>query len=113
MIAAAGMAASARATPACAEIVRTETELAGKNFCWSSGRDSEQYAADDFRPAIRLSPRDPAIAQWHVNLGLAELGLGRFDAASEEFRGSINFGNRYLHTLRLSRGGLRSRRQRR
>ena len=53
-----------------------------------------EQAKTDFRPAIRLSPRDPAIAQWHVNLGLAELGLGRFDAASEEFRSSINFGNR-------------------
>jgi adenylate cyclase len=53
-----------------------------------------EQAKTDFQPAIRLSPRDPAIAQWHVNLGLAELGLGHFDGASEEFRRSINFGNR-------------------
>jgi hypothetical protein len=46
MIAAAGMAASVCAAPAQAEIVRTEAELAGKNFCWSSGRDSEQYGRD-------------------------------------------------------------------
>ena len=42
MIAAAGMAATGCATPACAEIVRTEAALTSKNFCWSSGRDSEQ-----------------------------------------------------------------------
>jgi hypothetical protein len=45
-IAAAGMAASACATPASAEIIKTEAELAGKNFCWSSGYDSEQYGRD-------------------------------------------------------------------
>ena len=55
---------------------------------------SFEQAKTDFQPAIRLSPRDPAIAQWHVSLGLAELGLGHFDAAVDEFHRSINFGNR-------------------
>jgi adenylate cyclase len=53
-----------------------------------------EQAKTDFQPAMRLSPRDPAIAQWHVSLGLAELGLGHFDAAVEAFTRSINFGNR-------------------
>jgi adenylate cyclase len=53
-----------------------------------------EQAKADFQPAMRLSPRDPAIAQWHLSLGLAELGLGRFDAAIVEFRQSVDFGNR-------------------
>jgi adenylate cyclase len=43
---------------------------------------------------MRLSPRDPAVAQWHVSLGLAELGLGNFEAAASQFHQSIDFGNR-------------------
>jgi hypothetical protein len=37
---------SAVARPAFAEIVRTDAELAGKNFCWALGADSEQYGRD-------------------------------------------------------------------
>ncbi len=43
---------------------------------------------------MRLSPRDPAIAQWYLSLGLAELALGQFEASAEQFHKSINFGNR-------------------
>ena len=53
-----------------------------------------EQAKTDFLPAMRLSPRDPAIAQWHVSFGLAELGLGHFGAAVDEFQKSIGFGNR-------------------
>jgi adenylate cyclase len=53
-----------------------------------------EQAKTDFQPAMRLSPRDPAIAQWHLSYGLAELGLGHFAASAEEFRTSVNFGNR-------------------
>jgi Flp pilus assembly protein TadD len=53
-----------------------------------------EQAKTDFQPAMRLSPRDPAVAQWHVSLGLAELGLGHFDAAADQFHESIDFGNR-------------------
>ena len=53
-----------------------------------------EQAKTDFLPAMRLSPRDRAIAQWHVSFGLAELGLGHFGAAVDEFQKSIGFGNR-------------------
>ena len=45
-ITAVGMACSALAPPACADIIRTDAALAGKNFCWLLGRDSEQYGRD-------------------------------------------------------------------
>ena len=44
--AALGIAAGAPATPARAEIITTDAGLAGKNFCWWSGWDSEQYGRD-------------------------------------------------------------------
>jgi adenylate cyclase len=53
-----------------------------------------EQAKADFQPAMRLSPRDPAIAQWYLSLGLAELALGQFEASAEQFHKSINFGNR-------------------
>jgi adenylate cyclase len=55
----------------------------------------EQAKADAER-AMRLSPRDPAVAVLHVNVGDAELGLGHFDAAIDEFRKAIDSG---LHML--------------
>jgi tetratricopeptide (TPR) repeat protein len=44
-----------------------------------------EQAKSDFRQAMRLSPRDPHIGEWHVGLGNVELGFGHFDAAIEEF----------------------------
>jgi hypothetical protein len=46
VIAATAMAAGASASPAGAEIIKSEAALAGKNFCWWSGWDSEQYGRD-------------------------------------------------------------------
>jgi adenylate cyclase len=53
----------------------------------------EQAKADAER-AIRLSPRDPDIGAFHVDLGEAELGLGHFDAAIEECHKAIDSGYR-------------------
>ena len=39
-------------------------------------------AKTDLHPAMRLSPRDPQIGQWHINLGDAELGSMHVDAAT-------------------------------
>jgi len=44
-----------------------------------------EQAKSDVRQAMRLSPRDPGIGHWHLDLGSAELGLGHVDAAIEEF----------------------------
>jgi len=52
----------------------------------------EQAKADAER-AIRLSPRDPLIGIFRVQLGGAELSLGHVDAAIDEYRKAIDFGN--------------------
>jgi tetratricopeptide (TPR) repeat protein len=44
-----------------------------------------EQAKADVQQAMRLSPRDPEIWLWHINLGDAELGLGHIDAAIEEY----------------------------
>ena len=59
----------------------------------SSLRQFEQ-AKSDAQQAMRLSPRDPLIGLFHVRLGNAELGLGHFDAAIEEYQNAIDSGYR-------------------
>ena len=51
-------------------------------------------AKSDAQQAMRLSPRDPLIGQFHVQLGDAELGLRHFDAAIGEYRNAIDSGFR-------------------
>ena len=51
----------------------------------------EQAKADAER-AIRLSPRDPTIGQYHVIVGDAEISLGHFDAAIDAYRKAIDSG---------------------
>ena len=41
---------------------------------------------------MRLSPRDPVIGLRHMEIGFAELGLGHFDAAAEDYHKSIDTG---------------------
>jgi adenylate cyclase len=53
----------------------------------------------DAQQAMRLSPRDPQIGWWHMVLGDAELGLGHFDAAIEEYHKDLDAGN---HTDRYT-----------
>jgi adenylate cyclase len=52
-----------------------------------------EQAKSDAQQAMRLSPRDPQMGWWHVVLGDAELGLGHFDAAVEEYRMDLDVGN--------------------
>ena len=47
-------------------------------------------AKSDVLQAMRLSPRDPDLGAWHLDLGDAELGLGHYDAAAEEFHKADN-----------------------
>jgi adenylate cyclase len=51
-------------------------------------------AIADAQQAMRLSPRDPLIGLFHVELGDAELGLGHFDAAIDEYRKATDSGYR-------------------
>ncbi len=58
-------------------------------------------AKADADQAMRLSPRDPEMANRLMNLGMAELGLGHFEAAIVEFQKAIDAGDRSFipHTL--------------
>jgi adenylate cyclase len=51
----------------------------------------EQAKADAER-AMRLSPRGPDVGIFHVIVGDAEISLGHFDAAIDEYRKSIDSG---------------------
>ena len=53
-----------------------------------------EQAKSDARQAMRLSPRDPFIGLFHVQLADAELGLGHFDAAIDEYRNATDVGYR-------------------
>ena len=49
---------------------------------------------------MRLSPRDPRIGLWLVTLADAELGLGHFDAAIDEYHKAIDAGWRAYQPYR-------------
>ncbi len=49
---------------------------------------------------MRLSPRDPRIGLWLDDLGNAELGLGHFDAAIDQFHMAIDAGWRAYQPYR-------------
>jgi TolB-like protein/class 3 adenylate cyclase/Flp pilus assembly protein TadD len=55
-----------------------------------------EQAKSDAQQAMRLSPRDPEIPNRLINLGMAELGLGHFDAAVVEFQKAIDAGAHYF-----------------
>ena len=46
---------------------------------------------------MRLSPRDPALSQWHNFLADAEIGLGNLNAAIEEANEAIDGGYRVFY----------------
>ena len=52
-----------------------------------------EQAKSDAQQAMRSSPRDPEIPNRLMNLGMAELGLGHFDAAIEEYQKGIEAGD--------------------
>ena len=51
----------------------------------------EQGISDE-QQSMRLSPRDPIIGLRHLELGAADLGLGHFGAAAEEYHKAIDTG---------------------
>ncbi len=53
-----------------------------------------EQAKSDAQQAMRLSPRDPSIGLFHVQMGDAELGLGHFDAAIDEYHKATDAGFR-------------------
>jgi adenylate cyclase len=59
-----------------------------------------EQAISDVQQAMRLSPRDPRIGLWLVDLGNAELGLGHFDAAVDKYHKAIDAGWRAYQPYR-------------
>ena len=57
-----------------------------------------EQAKSDVQQAMRLSPRDPALSQWHNFKADAELGLGNFDAAINECNKAIDGGYRVFYS---------------
>jgi adenylate cyclase len=51
-----------------------------------------EQAKADLERAIHLSPRDPGMDFWHVDLGDAEINLGHFDAAIDEYHKALDMG---------------------
>jgi adenylate cyclase len=54
-------------------------------------------AKSDVLQAMRLSPRDPSMSQWHNFLADAEIGLGNLNAAIEEANRAIDGGYRVFY----------------
>ena len=55
-----------------------------------------EQAKSDAQQAMLLSPRDPETPNRLINLGMAELGLGNFDVAIDEFQKAIDAGAHYF-----------------
>jgi adenylate cyclase len=53
-----------------------------------------EAARSDLQTAMRLSPRDPSLGFWHVQLGDVELNSGHLDAAIDEYHMAIDDGFR-------------------
>jgi len=51
-----------------------------------------EQVKSDLQRAMQLSPRDPGIGWLHAAWGMAELGLGHFDAAIDEYKKGIDLG---------------------
>jgi tetratricopeptide (TPR) repeat protein len=51
-----------------------------------------EQAKADAQLAMQLSPRDPLLGYFHLQMGGAELGLGHADAAVDQFRYAIDAG---------------------
>jgi adenylate cyclase len=72
-------------------------QLYGARSTAKSSLGQFEQAKSDAQQAIRLSPRDPYIGLFHVHVGDAELGLGHFDAALNEYRNATDSGFRTFY----------------
>jgi len=60
-----------------------------------------EQAKADLERAMRISPRDPTTGFWRVDLGDAEIRLGHFEAAIDEYRKALDVGLQgvyFVHT---------------
>ena len=71
--------------------------LATRSISETYLRQFEQ-AKSDAQQAMRLSPRDPALSQWHNFMADAEIGLGHFNSAIDESSKAIDGGYRVFYS---------------
>ena len=57
-----------------------------------------EQSKSDIQQAMLLSPRDPAMSQWHNLRADPELGLGRFDEALEDVKEAVDGGYRNIYS---------------
>jgi tetratricopeptide (TPR) repeat protein len=57
-----------------------------------------EQSRSDIEQAMLLSPRDPAMSQWHNLRADPELGLGRFDEALEDAKKAVDGGYRNIYS---------------
>ena len=69
-------------------------QLYGARSTAKSSLGQFEQAKSDAQQAMRLSPRDPFIGLFHVQMGDADLGLGHFDAAIDEYHKATDAGFR-------------------
>lgn len=56
-----------------------------------------EQAKSDIQQAMRLSPRDPGMPMWQLQLGDVELGAGRIESSIDEFQKAFGAGNRTFY----------------
>jgi len=56
-----------------------------------------EQSISDIQQAMLLSPRDPAMSQWHNLRADPELGLGRYDEALEDAKEAVDGGYRVFY----------------
>ena len=54
---------------------------------WPLGQCEQAIA--HLNQAFKISPRDPRVGLWFMNIGVAESCLGRYDAAIEDYKRSV------------------------
>ncbi len=67
-----------------------------------------EQSISELQQAMRISPRDPNIGIWHMEIGRSLLALTRYDAAIQEGLKAIDSGVSHGGILCLPRGVLRS-----
>jgi adenylate cyclase len=75
-----------------------DVQLLGMRALAENSLGRYEQAKADAERAMRLSPRDPFVGFFYVELGKGEIGLGNFDAAIDEFHKAIDSGHRPFYT---------------
>ena len=56
-----------------------------------------EQAKSDLRQAMRLSPRDPSMSLWQLQLGDVEIGAGHAKASIDEYQKAFDAGYRSFY----------------